>query len=370
MDGINSQHVPNLSSCSHHTFSLPNLRHAHNVHKKFDRAKDGYVPVAENSVASSTTSDQASTSSIKWATEKFCNVALKNWLLCFNVIAASCHLCLFILCIVIGSVVGDKDFFTPYLNVHEAEIGIDTNMSTFSVENVVVTNRRLGSGISIPLMTTLFFGITSLFHLAISFDIGLFQLNSFYLKQLYESHNYARWVEYSITASIMIVLIANPVGIQDIRSLLLVVALCVTTMLFGAICDLISAANINDRKSYTNWDQMTAVYLMGWVPYMSMWAIIFSQFAANADNETVLTSSNGTITDRLKMPDVVYLIVIGQFVLFTSFGFVQGVQIYLGPSRYYYGEVAYVILSLTSKAFLGIVYFTIIARDGFYDSDI
>ena len=52
-------------------------------------------------------------------------------------------------------------------------------------------------------------------------------------------------------------------------------------------------------------------------------------------------------------PDFVYVIVLGEAVVFFSFGAPQLYQVLAPPSRYVYGEYAYQVLSLSSKALLG-----------------
>ncbi len=79
-------------------------------------------------------------------------------------------------------------------------------------------------------------------------------------------------------------------------------------------------------------------HALGWMALIPIYVIIFWQLKMNADNN--------------EMPEWVWGIVIGEFFLFSSFGAVQFLQFcyVLAPTAV---EMAYVILSLSSKSLLG-----------------
>ena len=85
--------------------------------------------------------------------------------------------------------------------------------------------------------------------------------------------------------------------------------------------------------------------LLGYVPYAVSWFIIFDMFYANVSRAD---------EDR-RPPDWVYGLVWGQFVVFSSFAVVSLVQLssHWGCRNYYWGEVAYLVLSMVSKGLLG-----------------
>jgi len=56
-----------------------------------------------------------------------------------------------------------------------------------------------------------------------------------YKRNLLESRNYARWIEYFFSASIMIVLISQICGISDIAALLAIFGINACMILFGAL---------------------------------------------------------------------------------------------------------------------------------------
>ena len=56
-----------------------------------------------------------------------------------------------------------------------------------------------------------------------------------YLKGLAAQHNYYRWIEYSLSSSLMIVLIAMVTGISDVAALLGLAGVNASMIFFGAV---------------------------------------------------------------------------------------------------------------------------------------
>jgi Heliorhodopsin len=73
-------------------------------------------------------------------------------------------------------------------------------------------------------------------------------LYRWYERNVARGINPARWIEYSISSSLMIVVIAMLVGIYDVASLLLIFALNATMTLFGRLMEL-----HNQATARTNW---------------------------------------------------------------------------------------------------------------------
>ena len=89
--------------------------------------------------------------------------------------------------------------------------------------------------------------------------------------------------------------------------------------------------------------QRLTPHFLGYVPYISIWAVFMHSFLTNGDGQE-------------GPPDFVYVIVIGQAVAFTAFGITQLVNQIdeNGPSWYMWGEWSYLVLSLVSKGLLGV----------------
>ena len=147
--------------------------------------------------------------------------------------------------------------------------------------------------------------------------------------------NRARWVEYSLSASTMIVAIAMLTGIYDIATL---IALFVLTAVMN-LCGLIMEVH-NQSTKRTNWLSFYIGCLAGIVP----WIAIALTFWASA--------SFGV--GDAKIPTFVYYIFISLFIFFNCFAINMVLQYKkIGRwSDYIYGERAYIILSLVAKSAL------------------
>ncbi len=181
-----------------------------------------------------------------------------------------------------------------------------------------------------------------LFDVRIGFAIGLFLalaaidhfLTATVLRGTYDSDlrkgiNRFRWVEYSISATIMVLLIGFYSGITNITAVVAVIGANVAMILFGWIQE---RMNPPGRSSTT---------------MMPFW---FGTIAGIAPWVGILIQVTGSET----VPGFVYGIVIVQFVLFFSFGLNQWLQ-YRGIGKwtdYIYGEKVYLVLSLAAKSLL------------------
>jgi hypothetical protein len=158
-----------------------------------------------------------------------------------------------------------------------------------------------------------------------------------YRRKLAERINYARWIEYSVSASVMIVLIGLVTGIQDVGAVIAIFAINAAMILFGLIMERVN--HLRDRGDRVDWLPFIFGSLAGAVP----WIIIAIQVIGaegQAEGEGV--------------PTFVYGIIISLFLLFNSFA-VNMVLQYAGVSRwrdYLFGEKAYIVLSLTAKTLL------------------
>lgn len=163
------------------------------------------------------------------------------------------------------------------------------------------------------------------------------RVHSWYEAQLRRRSNYARWIEYSISASIMIVLIGLFVGIRDLAAVIAIFAANTAMILFGLLMER------QQRPGSADWSAYWFGALVGFVP----WALI-----------AVYVSKPPAV------PAFVYGIVVVQFVLFFSFAINMALQ-YAGVGRwrdYLYGEVVYIVLSLTAKSLLAWLIFANVLR--------
>ncbi len=153
-------------------------------------------------------------------------------------------------------------------------------------------------------------------------------LHGWYERNLARAMNPARWVEYSLSASLMIVVIAMLVGIYDIASLILIFALNATMILFGWLMEL-----HNQTTERTNWTAYWFGCFAGAVPWVAI---------------AVYLAGGG------RAPAFVYGIFVSLFVFFNVFAVNMLLQ-YRRVGRwrdYLYGERVYMLLSLFAKSAL------------------
>lgn len=158
------------------------------------------------------------------------------------------------------------------------------------------------------------------------------KLVGWYEKNLRAGINYARWIEYSISASIMILLIAMLTGINNFYALLGLFAINATMILFGLLME-----RINQGRSRVDWLPFVFGCIAGIIPWVAItFAIVGSQKEGGG------------------VPIFVYVIFITLFILFNCFAINQWLQ-YRGKGKwadYLYGERVYLILSLVAKSAL------------------
>lgn len=177
-----------------------------------------------------------------------------------------------------------------------------------------------------PAIATFLF-LSALAHLLISLP----GINDWYNKNLAKGANYARWMEYSVSSSVMILVIAMLVGIYDISALIAIVLLNATMILFGWMMEL-----HNQSTTKTNWTS----FIFGCVAGIGPW-IAIGIYLWNPGSD-------------VKAPNFVYWIYFSIFLFFNSFAINQVLQYKkVGKwSDYLYGERAYIILSLVAKSLL------------------
>ncbi len=157
------------------------------------------------------------------------------------------------------------------------------------------------------------------------------RLHRWYERNLAEELNPARWWEYSVSASLMIVLIAMLTGIRDVTALIALFGANAAMILFGLVME-----RSNRPGSPVDWRPFLFGSLIGIAPWLAI-AVQLGHGAAEAD-----------------VPGFVLAIFVSLFVLFFSFALNMALQyLRIGPWRdYLFGERVYLLLSLVSKSVL------------------
>jgi hypothetical protein len=151
-----------------------------------------------------------------------------------------------------------------------------------------------------------------------------------YKRNLLQTRNYGRWIEYFFSSSIMIVLISQITGISDIAALLAIFGINASMILFGGLQEKY------EKPGKPNWLPFWFGSFAGIIPWV---AIVIYVWAPGLNSSP---------------PGFVYGIIASLFVFFNCFAVNMILQYKkVGPWRdYLFGEKVYIILSLTAKALL------------------
>ncbi len=179
----------------------------------------------------------------------------------------------------------------------------------------------------IDILVALFLALAAVDH----FAVGTFA-RSWYEKNVSRGINPARWWEYSISASIMVVLIAMLAGASDAVALFAIFGVNASMIFFGLVME---KANLGREE--VNWSPFIFGCVAGAVPWI---AIVIQLALAQSEGDGV--------------PGFVYGIFVSLFILFNGFA----VNMWLGyraNGRWkdpLFVEKAYIVLSLVAKTVL------------------
>ena len=181
--------------------------------------------------------------------------------------------------------------------------------------------------LSLPALIAIFFFICAAAHLIIATVY-----NKRYNKDLSKGINKARWIEYSLSASTMMVAISLLVGIYDLSSLIMIFSLTAIMNLLGLVMEV-----HNQTTPKTNWLSFNIGTLAGLIP----WVVVAMYMWIGADNGSAA-------------PGFVYWIFVSIFIFFSCFAGNMILQYKkIGPwKNYVYGEMVYILLSLVAKSLL------------------
>ena len=153
-----------------------------------------------------------------------------------------------------------------------------------------------------------------------------------YVSDLSKRINRARWVEYSLSSSVMMVVIAQLVGIADITALVAIAGVNASMILFGWLQEKY------EEPGGGGWLPFWFGCLAGAVPWI---AVVIYVVAPQSPSDAT-------------PPAFVYAIVVSLFVFFNIFALNQWLQ-YRARGRwsdYLFGETIYIVLSLVAKSLL------------------
>jgi hypothetical protein len=180
----------------------------------------------------------------------------------------------------------------------------------------------------IGLTVAIFLGLSAFFHLLVSSP----QFFARYAAGIEKQHNYFRWIEYSISSSVMIVLIALITGVSDVAAIVAIFGANAAMILFGWLQEKY------ETPGNGGWLPFVFGCIAGIVPWLGLLFYVLS-IGGPADTSA---------------PAFVYGIVISIFIFFNSFALVQWLQYKKAGkwSDYIRGEKTYITLSLVAKSAL------------------
>ena len=170
-----------------------------------------------------------------------------------------------------------------------------------------------------------FLALSAIFHLLVASPWG----RPRYLSGLTRERNLFRWVEYSLSSTLMILLIAMIFGIGDVAGLIGIAGANVAMILFGWLMEV-----VNEPGKKVWWTPFWFGCIAGIAPWIGLFLYL--------------------IGPGSEMPNFVYGIFVSIFIFFNCFALNQWLQYKrIGKwADYLFGERVYLILSLTAKSAL------------------
>ena len=169
---------------------------------------------------------------------------------------------------------------------------------------------------------------------AVAHGLLAFPARGWYQARLARGQNPARWIEYALSSSVMIVVIAELSGIREIGTLVAIFGVNAAMNLFGW-----SMEAANEGRSRVQWLHYWFGCIAGAVP----WLVI-----------AIALWTAATEPGAAPIPGFVIAIFVSLFVSFNVFAFNMVLQ-YRRVGRwadYLYGERVYMLLSLFAKTIL------------------
>jgi hypothetical protein len=238
----------------------------------------------------------------------------------FNLIMGAFHLAQAIIMLFLAtSVIQKIAEFQPTITQNYLAF----NFSTQSLESAGKELFQLPFGI----LVSVFLFLSAAAHAVIYFS------GKRYTNGIQNGINPYRWVEYALSSSVMIVLIATLFGIYDIASLLLIFAVNASMNFFGLVMEQLNAGA---EKTRVNWGPFVWGSIAGIAPWIAIFLYMFG--TGNFD----------------LVPWFVWAIVGTYFVAFNTFPINMILQYKrVGKWKdYIYGERVYIVLSLVAKSAL------------------
>ncbi|KAL6080523.1 Heliorhodopsin [Balamuthia mandrillaris] len=230
----------------------------------------------------------------------------------------------------------DSDARWPWYTFFPFNLDPEENREQFSVPDP----HRVGN-IPVGYYSGIFLFLSFLDHLLVSLPCGPWQVYRYWVSR---NQNHFRWLEYSLSASLMHVMIAQVSGVTDVHLLFAIFGLTAATMFYGALHEILNASRFG--KDSKQVPRTWFAFVAGCVPHTFAWLVIvcyFFQAVSNAE----------------EVPGFVWAIIFILFftdALFAVALWLQWLEVWIWRD-YVGGELTFMLLSLTSKQLLAWINF-------------
>lgn len=189
----------------------------------------------------------------------------------------------------------------------------------------------------VPILVTLFFGVTSAAHFAYATNF-----NSFYIDEVVKGgRNRFRWVEYGISATIMMIIIAFSSGVKDAYALVMIAAAVASVMFTGYWFEQLP-------KSFSRVEKSVPIFV-GFFLLFSVFLVVWWSFNDRVEDYKAITAAENAD----EFPSWIRYMIFVLFAFYASFGFVPVAQLVFPSASFLRFEGVYLVLSVAAKATLG-----------------
>lgn len=258
----------------------------------------------------------------------------------FNYVLAFLHLVAALVSYSFLRDAGTPEYLDFNMNRNKIVEGVNT---TFDI-----TVTPVGSPYTITQSVGLFYLITAFTHLTYA---SIWKTG--YLEAIDQHHNPIRWLEYGVSATVMVYILCLVTGVKDLNAIIPIIGANICTMYCGYISE----------EAIRKYDFPTArnAITMGWILQISIYLSLFIRFGNIIFD--IREIKDGMGNPKYKIPAWLWLVLIPTFLYYGGFGIVANFW-YMNAKKSYETtgklpsfegtEKWYLYLSLFSKLFLGL----------------
>ena len=256
-----------------------------------------------------------------------------------NCVAAVLHFVLFVACL--GAL--PENFEAPLYDIATVHYKERSGLAELGVEQSGTLNFFA--------CLMLFFLLTCAAHIFYAATSG-----TTYASFMRQAWNPVRWLEYSFTASLMMMVLAITAGVRSLSVLVLLAVATFCQMGCGFMIE--SAMRVHKPQEMTGRLAVLVPLLLGWVLWIATWSILLVAFEQNMEDADDLDAPKDVRSVRNWRP-IAEATVYSEVVLFAAFGLVSMYDVatwFQGrrtEETFQNAELGYLVLSCVSKVLLG-----------------